>query len=234
MNRKTAAALGSIAFLVALGMGPTPDAGAQTSPPPTDPCEGCGPSGTKNPGATQAWAYPEHHCLPDGTSAYSITFGLGKNAPAPAMFYARFPGQFDKPLGTINPGKQATVYPLTIVKPGTTIPIDVFAYSTAGGVPVQFGNGSTLREFTLTCPCEQPPPTTTPSTPSTPPPTATGSSVPGTSTAPPVSTVPGTPTTAAFQLPATGSETEDLAAGSAVLLFVGGLLWFAFGRKRTA
>lgn len=207
-------------------------AGAQTTPP-TVPCDGCGPSGTKNPGANQAWAYPQHHCLPDGTSAYSLNFGLGKNATGPANFYVRFTnGPIpDKPLGQLNPGTQKTVYPIVVVAAGQTINIEVFAYSAAGGVPVQFGNGSTLREFVLTCPCDQPPTTTvTISPPSSSTPSAPATT-PGTTPLPPVS-VPGTPsTTVPFELPATGGG-EWLALGGALLVFFGGSA-LLLGRKQT-
>jgi LPXTG-motif cell wall-anchored protein len=236
MNRKTATALGSVAFLVALGFGPVPDAGAQLTPPPTVPCPGCGPSGSTVPGADRAYAWPDHHCLPDGTSAYSVTFGLGANSAGPATFYARFTDgpTPDLVLGTLQPGQRDTYYPLVIVKPGQTINVDVIARR--NGVPIQFGDGTVMREFALTCPCDQPPTTTT-STPSSPPPTVTGSSVPPGKTPTPSVSAPGgtTPPNQPGQLPATGATTPEVAVVGVLGLAAGlGLLLVAKRRNGEA
>ena len=242
--------LAGFAFLVALGFGPMPDVAAQTSPPVTTECEGCGSSGSKVPGRDAAWAYPEHACRATGESDFYVTFGLGRNHVGPANFYVRFTGGPlpDQPLGTLAPGHQLSKF-VTTVAPGEAVGIQVFAYSALNGAPVRFGDGSLMRDFTLVCDCPQPPATTVPATttpattipptspPVTPPP-ATPTTTPGTPTVPPPSSVPGTPP-GITELPSVGWDAwravllalGTIAAGVGLVVFAGRAVGRDFGGR---
>lgn len=230
MTRRLAIPLATVAFAAIVGLyfapgSDLPSAGAQTAPPPTTPCEGCGPSGQPGDGLN-AWAFPEHVCwMPTPTQALStfrVAYGLAKGAPAPAEFQWRTTSPFSDEwafLGNAKPGQSITSPELVTVQPGQTVLIEVRAVR--NGQPIRFGDGSKLRTFTLTCPCDQPTIPTSPVT--TPPPGSVPTTAPGTSsTTPPVeSTVPG----ATVTLPPTGGGWAPWAPlGGVLILFGLGLL----------
>ena len=131
--------------------------------PPTNPCPGCGPSGL--PGNAQAaWAYPENFCLKSNAPAatYAVLYGLGRRAPGPATFFAEVQGHV-RQLDTLQPGQRAVEFPALELSPGQTFLLTVWATTNgrATGQRILFGNGTTQRNATLTCDCEQQVTTTT-------------------------------------------------------------------------
>lgn len=226
MNVRTIAALGGITLgsLGLLAVMPGSDfASAQTAPvvaPPTVPCPGCGGNpGVRGTGST-VWAWPDHHCNDMGQSSYSITVGVGRNVTGAQTFEWRNADPGADPtwrfLATVQPGApNATVYPVVTVEPGQTV---VILVRVSGGA--QFGSGGTTRTFALTCPCEQPTTTSSPTT-TTVPPSSPSTTVPGqpTTSVPPGSSAPGT--TQPFRLPDTGATSWPLVAAGAVVLLAG-------------
>jgi hypothetical protein len=177
-----------------------------TTPFPTTPCTGCGPTGSGPNAGTRAFAYPEHFCTNDPTSpgfgqfpidsgVYALVYGLGKNAGGgPATFFAAVDGLPVRQLSTLDPGQTDRVFPLVVIPTNTQISLTVWATFSGkpGGTRVVFGNGSTFRQDTLVCDCPKlvasPPVGEVPTTPAIELGSVPTGSVP--SESPPVKTVP--------------------------------------------
>ena len=131
--------------------------------PPTNPCPGCGPSGQPGNGVS-AWAYPENFCLPASApnATYALWYGLSSGAPEAATFFGSIQG-IVRQLDTLQPGTRAVEFPVIEVAPGETFQLTVWATTNgqANGPRILFGNGTTQRNATLTCDCEQQRTTTT-------------------------------------------------------------------------
>ena len=241
MNRITRLVLAgtALAATATLYLIPGDDwAGAQTAPvvaPPTVPCPGCGGNPSARGDGTTVWAWPDHHCDDMGQSSYSVTVGVGRNAPGSVTFEWRNadPGTGSGawyPLATVQPGRQTTVYPVVVVEPGQTVVILVRATSQAG---TPFASGGTTRTFPLTCPCDQPPATSSP-------PSSAVTTAPPVTTAP-ASTEPGTPTTGVssvpgstqpFRLPDTGVDAGPVLWAGLALVATGALAGGVARRER--
>lgn len=219
-TRRTLSYIAGLTFLLAVGLAPAPDAGAQAPDDGTYLPSDCPDCATHNerPGSGPGIYHVLHACnTATGVGVNTLFLGVPAKSGGPV----RFQLVSHAPDGSIQANVDVTV------QPGQQVPWRVSDLDRDGKVIISGRIGDrTKKPETFDCPCLTPDSTT--STTAPPPPSST---VPGSST-PPESSVPGT---TPHTLPATGRDPAPYGLAALAAIAAGILAIYAarrFGAER--